>query len=107
VREWASTPPEARAAARAYALGYVIHHAGEPGMAVVRAALVGALGLMLKRGWAEMAPEARAAFFQVRGLCCKGREKRRMLGFFLLLLLLGVRARSRGAAAPAHRLAAP
>jgi hypothetical protein len=65
VREWASTAPADRAAQRSYALAYASHHAAEPGLAVVRAALVGAAALMLKRGWGEMAPEERAAFFQV------------------------------------------
>ncbi|GBF98214.1 hypothetical protein Rsub_10714, partial [Raphidocelis subcapitata] len=64
VREWASTPPEARAAVRSYALAYAAHHAGEAGLSVVRATLVGALAVVLKRGWGEMDAESRAAFFR-------------------------------------------
>lgn len=67
VREWGSSAPEARAGVRSYALAYVAAHAGEAALNVVRGALIGALALMLKRGWGEMSAEERAAFFQVRG----------------------------------------
>ena len=63
MREWAATPPPARAALRSYALGYAAAHAGDPALSVVRGALAGAAALLLKRGWGEMAPPERAAFF--------------------------------------------
>ncbi|KAI8465199.1 MAG: hypothetical protein J3K34DRAFT_461526 [Monoraphidium minutum] len=66
VREWASQAPDQIAQIRSYALAYAAHHAAEPALGVVRAALNGAAAVMLKRGWGEMTPEARAAFFQAR-----------------------------------------
>lgn len=65
LREWATHTPEERASLRTYLLQYVLHHAAEPQLAVVRSILQGTLAVMLKRSWVDTAPEARAAFFQV------------------------------------------
>jgi hypothetical protein len=65
LREWATHTPEERASLLTYLLQYVLHHAAEPQLAVVRSILQGTLAVMLKRSWVDTAPEARAAFFQV------------------------------------------
>lgn len=68
LREWASLPAEERTALRTYVLQYVLHHADEPQLQVVRSILQGTLAVMLKRGWMDADEQARAAFFQVRML---------------------------------------
>lgn len=65
LREWASLPVEERTALRTYVLQYVLHHAAEPQLQVVRSILEGTLAVMLKRGWMDADDHARAAFFQV------------------------------------------
>lgn len=65
LREWASLPAEERTALRTYVLQYVLVHAPEPQLHVVRSILQGALAVMLKRGWMEADEQGRAAFFQV------------------------------------------
>jgi hypothetical protein len=65
LREFASLPPGERAGLRSYVLQYVLVHAGEPALTVVRSILEGTLAVLLKRGWAEADEEGRAAFFQV------------------------------------------
>lgn len=65
LREWATHTEEERGSLRSYLLQYVLHHAGEPQLQVVRAILQGTLAVMLKRSWLDTPPEARAAFFQV------------------------------------------
>jgi len=65
LREWASLPAEERTALRTYVLQYVLLHAAEPQLQVVRSILQGTLAVMLKRGWMEADDAARAAFFQV------------------------------------------
>ncbi len=65
LREWASLPAEERTALRTYVLQYVLHHAAEPQLQVVRSILQGTLAVMLKRGWMDADEQARAAFFQV------------------------------------------
>ena len=67
LREWASLPAEERTALRTYVLQYVLLHAAEPQLQVVRSILEGTLAVMLKRGWMDADEQARAAFFQVRG----------------------------------------
>ncbi|KAF8068447.1 xpo4 [Scenedesmus sp. PABB004] len=64
LREWASHSEAERAALRSYVLRYVLGHAGEPALGVVRAILQGTLAVLLKRGWVDADPAARAAFFQ-------------------------------------------
>lgn len=64
LREWATHTEEERGSLRSYLLQYVLHHAGEPQLQVVRAILQGTLAVMLKRSWLDTPPEARAAFFQ-------------------------------------------
>lgn len=65
LREWATHTAEERNALRTYLLRYVLVHAAESQLHVVRSILEGTLAVMLKRGWMETSPEARAAFFQV------------------------------------------
>jgi hypothetical protein len=65
LREWASLPVEERTGLRTYVLQYVLHHAAEPQLHVVRSILEGTLAVMLKRGWMDADDQARAAFFQV------------------------------------------
>ncbi len=68
VREWASMTPEERIGVRNYMLQWVLHSAADAAMGIVRAALVSALAVVLKRGWLDMTYEERTAFFQV-GSC--------------------------------------
>jgi hypothetical protein len=65
LREWASLTDAERQALRMYLLQYVLVHAAEPQLQVVRSILQGTLAVMLKRGWMELSSEGRAAFFQV------------------------------------------
>lgn len=65
LREWASHTEGERQALRTYVLQYVLVHAAEPQLQVVRSILQGSLAVMLKRGWADTPAEGRAAFFQV------------------------------------------
>lgn len=65
LREWASLPAGDRAGLRSYLLQYVLVHAGEPQLQVVRSILQGTLAVLLKRGWMEVDDEGRAAFFLV------------------------------------------
>lgn len=65
LREWASLPAEERTGLRSYVLQYVLHHAAEPQLQVVRSILQGTLAVMTKRGWMDADAQARAAFFQV------------------------------------------
>lgn len=69
LREWASLPAEERTALRTYILQYVLLHAAEPQLHVVRSILEGTLAVMLKRGWMDADEQARAAFFQVCNHC--------------------------------------
>lgn len=64
LREWASLPAEERTGLRSYVLQYVLHHAAEPQLQVVRSILQGTLAVMTKRGWMDADAQARAAFFQ-------------------------------------------
>eukprot|EP00775_Hariotina_reticulata_P007177 gene7177-7391_t len=64
LREWASHTDAERQALRTYLLQYVLVHAAEPQLQVVCSILQGTLAVMLKRGWVDLAPEGRAAFFQ-------------------------------------------
>ncbi|KAG2428460.1 hypothetical protein HXX76_011579 [Chlamydomonas incerta] len=68
VRDWAALGPgpEGRAALRRYLLGYLAAAAEQPALQVVRASLISALAVLLKRGWLEPGegPASRAAFFQ-------------------------------------------
>lgn len=66
LREWASLTAEERTTLRTYLLQYVLAHAAEPQLQVVRSILEGTLAVMLKRGWMETSVEGRTAFFQVR-----------------------------------------
>lgn len=66
LREWASLTAEDRNGLRTYLMQYVLAHAAEPQLQVVRSILEGTLAVMLKRGWLDTTPEGRAAFFQVR-----------------------------------------
>jgi hypothetical protein len=65
LREWVTLPAEERTGLRTYILQYVLHHAAEPQLQVVRSILEGTLAVMLKRGWLDVDAQARAAFFQV------------------------------------------
>eukprot|EP00882_Tetradesmus_deserticola_P016719 GHRQ01017874.1.p2 GENE.GHRQ01017874.1~~GHRQ01017874.1.p2 ORF type:complete len:143 (+),score=79.26 GHRQ01017874.1:718-1146(+) len=74
LREWASHTAEERNILRTYLLQYVLHHAAEPQLQVVRSILQGTLAVMLKRGWLDTAPEGRAAFFQVGGAAAAAQQ---------------------------------
>ncbi|GLC45912.1 hypothetical protein PLESTM_001800600 [Pleodorina starrii] len=53
VREWAALGTEGRTALRSYLMSYLVAHAEEPAMQVVRSSLMSALAVLLKRGWLE------------------------------------------------------
>ncbi|EFJ51675.1 hypothetical protein VOLCADRAFT_116320 [Volvox carteri f. nagariensis] len=51
VREWVALGAGGRTALQSYLLSYLVAHAEEPAMQVVRSSLVSALAVLLKRGW--------------------------------------------------------
>eukprot|EP00879_Flechtneria_rotunda_P026714 GHRR01028535.1.p1 GENE.GHRR01028535.1~~GHRR01028535.1.p1 ORF type:complete len:147 (+),score=40.35 GHRR01028535.1:152-592(+) len=65
LREWATHTAAERDALKTYVLQYVLMHAAEPQLQVVRSTLQGTLAVMLKRGWMEVPEDSRTAFFQV------------------------------------------
>ncbi|GIL93321.1 hypothetical protein Vretifemale_20725, partial [Volvox reticuliferus] len=54
VREWAALGPDGRTVLRSYLMSYLVAHAEDPAMQVVRASLVSALAVLLKRSWLEL-----------------------------------------------------
>lgn len=64
LRDWASMAATDRAGVRSYMLQYILAIAADAGQSIVRVALVGALAVVLKRGWLEMGDDERQGFFQ-------------------------------------------